>query len=241
MRYFGGDGRAPGDVNYMMSLMSPEWLIKNPVSPGTMMGPGMGYRNAEMWQTMISGMNTMMGGQNYMSSYQAQALETVTTPAGTFVNALHVREQRGNGYVRDVWYASDVGMVRWMDSQEEALLTNVTLPVGPVPSMARAVEYYHAGFDHYFMTSDAAEIAALDRGKFQGWQRTGMSFNVVDPAAILRARHRRFADITVSRPTAWIRISIRHRRTNAPRCTRSGRTSGNWNRATCSRFTCRTR
>lgn len=183
MHYFGGDGRTPGDVNYMMSLVSPEWLMKNPLSPGTMMGPGMGYQNAEMWQTAVSGMNTMMGTQSYMSSYQAQALETVTTPAGTFGNALHVREQRGTGYVRDVWYAAGVGMVRWMDSQEEALLAKVTLPTGPVPPVARAVEYYHAGLDHYFMTADAAEIADLDSGKFQGWQRTNMSFNVVDPIA----------------------------------------------------------
>ena len=110
--------------------MSPEWLIKNPVSPGTMMGPGMGYQNAEMWQAAVNGMNTMMGSQSYMSSYQAQALETVATPAGTFVNALHVREQRGTAYARDVWYAPDVGMVRWMDGQEEALLTRVRCPPG---------------------------------------------------------------------------------------------------------------
>ncbi|HVO88760.1 MAG TPA: hypothetical protein VMV45_09470, partial [Casimicrobiaceae bacterium] len=37
-------------------------------------------------------------------------------------------------------------------------------------------EYYHAGFDHYFMTADPAEKAALDNGTFAGWQRTGNGF-----------------------------------------------------------------
>jgi glucose/arabinose dehydrogenase len=38
------------------------------------------------------------------------------------------------------------------------------------------VEYHHAGFDHYFMTSLAEEIAALDSGQFTGWTRTQLSF-----------------------------------------------------------------
>jgi hypothetical protein len=182
MHYFGGSATAPGDVHYMMSLMNPEWLLKNPLMPGTMMGAGMGYQGAEMWQAGVAGMNTMMGPQGYMSSYQALALETVVTPAGTFPNALHVHERRGSGYERDVWYAPDVGMVRWMDSQEEALLVRMTKATGVVPSVVFAVEYYHAALDHYFMTADPAEMEALDTGRFAGWQRTGMGFNVFDPA-----------------------------------------------------------
>ncbi|HQR10932.1 MAG TPA: hypothetical protein PLW68_06330 [Casimicrobiaceae bacterium] len=183
MRYFGGDGTTPDDVHFMMTYANPEWVLKNPVSPGTMMGSGMGYQNTEMWRAAVSGTNTLMGAQNYMSSYLAQALETVTTPAGTFFNALHIREQRGNGYVRDVWYAAGVGMVRWMDAQEEALLVKVSMPMSPVPAVARAIEYYHSGLDHYFLTADPVEIAALDSGQFAGWQRTNMSFNVVAPSA----------------------------------------------------------
>ncbi len=182
MHYFGGSGQTPGGGHYMMSLSSPEWMLKSPVAPGTMMGPGMGYQNTEMWQAGVAGMNTMMGAQNYMSSYQALALETVVTPAGTFPNALHVHEVRGSGYTRDVWYVADVGMVRWMDSQEEAVLTKVTKAGGAVPRVMFAVEYYHSTLDHYFMTADPAEITALDTGRFTGWQRTGMGFNVFDPA-----------------------------------------------------------
>ena len=39
MRYFGGDGNTPADDHFMMTYTSPEWMLKNPVSPGTMMGP----------------------------------------------------------------------------------------------------------------------------------------------------------------------------------------------------------
>jgi serine protease len=39
------------------------------------------------------------------------------------------------------------------------------------------VEYYHARFDHYFLTSRPSEIAALDAGTvIRGWTRTGATF-----------------------------------------------------------------
>ena len=67
-----------------------------------------------------------------------------------------------------------------------------TLPAkgaqGPTPppsttGTVEAVEYYHAGFDHYFITAESAEIAALDGGAFGGaWVRTGESFKVESAA-----------------------------------------------------------
>jgi hypothetical protein len=54
--------------------------------------------------------------------------------------------------------------------------------IGPPPELladakVSAVEYYHAAFDHYFLTSSPDEIDKLDRGDFAGWARTGQSFN----------------------------------------------------------------
>ena len=46
------------------------------------------------------------------------------------------------------------------------------------PPTATAVEYYHAVFDHYFMTAIADEITKLDNGTFVGWVRTGKSFKI---------------------------------------------------------------
>src|SRR5262249_40021159 len=40
------------------------------------------------------------------------------------------------------------------------------------------IEYYHAAFDHYFVTAIADEINKLDTGVFAGWATTGESFNV---------------------------------------------------------------
>jgi hypothetical protein len=47
-----------------------------------------------------------------------------------------------------------------------------------------ALEYYHAGFDHYFITSLPNEIAALDNGTLTGWTRTGRAFAVYNTASI---------------------------------------------------------
>jgi len=39
------------------------------------------------------------------------------------------------------------------------------------------IEYYHAAFDHYFITAIPDEIAKLDAGVVPGWARTGLHFN----------------------------------------------------------------
>src|SRR6266545_4142562 len=52
MHYFGGNTATPDDaLHYMMSFTSPDWLLKNPVTPGTMMGPGMGYQSPDTWHS----------------------------------------------------------------------------------------------------------------------------------------------------------------------------------------------
>ena len=56
---------------------------------------------------------------------------------------------------------------------------SVTVKSTVVPGgHSAAVEYHHAAFDHYFVTSIAGEIGKLDNGTFVGWARTGKSFNV---------------------------------------------------------------
>jgi hypothetical protein len=48
---------------------------------------------------------------------------------------------------------------------------NGDVPIWPSP--VAAVEYYHAGLDHYFLSASAPDIDALDSGRTRGWQRTG--------------------------------------------------------------------
>ena len=47
--------------------------------------------------------------------------------------------------------------------------------------LAPVVEYFHPLLDHYFMTQNSAEIAALDAGVHPGWQRTGQSLLAYRP------------------------------------------------------------
>lgn len=129
MRYYGGTGADPDGHHFsMMTYSSPEWLLSNPVTPGTMMG-GM-YQNAGTWSMAVHGAHSMMGSDDHVSTYQAPALEPVTTPAGMFANALHVHEQRGSGYVRDAWYAPNVGMVMMQDATVTMMLAGYTIPGG---------------------------------------------------------------------------------------------------------------
>lgn len=44
----------------------------------------------------------------------------------------------------------------------------------------RAIEYFHAGYGHYFLTADPHEIVQLDYVNPNGWARTGESFRVWD-------------------------------------------------------------
>jgi streptogramin lyase len=51
--------------------------------------------------------------------------------------------------------------------------------IGKITPETRAVEFYSASFDHYFMTWKPEEIAKLDAGtQIKGWTRTGQSFKV---------------------------------------------------------------
>ena len=64
----------------------------------------------------------------------------------------------------------------------------------PPPPTVRAVEYYYADWNYYFMTSFADEVAALDGGAYGGvWKRTGKTFQVWDsPVSAVAAATCRF-------------------------------------------------
>jgi len=55
-------------------------------------------------------------------------------------------------------------------------------PSGSVGALSTIVEYYHQGFDHYFITWAPTEIQNLDTGKTAGWVRTGLSIKAFTDA-----------------------------------------------------------
>jgi hypothetical protein len=57
---------------------------------------------------------------------------------------------------------------------------SASLPAGAIT----VVEFYNRQLDHYFISPLAPDIDALDTGRFEGWERTGLTFNVYPtPAA----------------------------------------------------------
>jgi hypothetical protein len=97
------------------------------------------------------------------------------------------------------WYLSGAPDPRWSDDDLHALkqlrgadfeaVDATSLMVDPNLGVVRgaasdgrtAVEFHRASVDHYFLSADPAEIAALDAGVFAGWARTGRSFAVQPP------------------------------------------------------------
>ncbi len=83
------------------------------------------------------------------------------------------------------------------------------------------IEFYHAGLDHYFISSLAADIAALDSGRFNGWTRTAGRSRRMRRCRPERAR---CAASTFPRRSAT-RISFRRARPSAATCSRGFRLS----------------
>jgi alpha-tubulin suppressor-like RCC1 family protein len=65
-----------------------------------------------------------------------------------------------------------------------------SVQIGPVTVAASprpAVEFYNAALDHYFMTADADEAAAIDNGAAgAGWTRTGETFKTGGSSPVCR-------------------------------------------------------
>ena len=93
--------------------------------------------------------------------------------AGTIEYAATVRSEMNELLT---YFAADANIVGDLAAYL-ATITPEPPPPPPPPPASVVVEYFHAGFGHYFVTNLAAEIAALDAGTFAGWSRTGKSFS----------------------------------------------------------------
>ncbi|MCE7876625.1 MAG: hypothetical protein DYH14_04685 [Betaproteobacteria bacterium PRO3] len=76
------------------------------------------------------------------------------------------------GFQVSTFGRDEAGEIYLADFGGGRILRLGSAPAGTVP----VVEYHHAGLDHYFITSDPAEIAGLDSGAIAGWRRTGEGF-----------------------------------------------------------------
>lgn len=159
-----------------------ELWLKDPVVPGVARGGVLGvtFDDVDEWWDQVESTSSLFGTQDYIYRFEARSLETVDTPAGRFTNTIRVYSVVG-GYQSERWYAKGVGVVKWTDTDGNvALLTSYYIPATPpVVETATAIEFYHAAFDHYFVSANPDEIRALDTGYFAGWSRTGYTFKVI--------------------------------------------------------------
>ena len=87
----------------------------------------------------------------------------------------------GNYTVRASAYGVTDGVVTNLCGDPRAVMTvTIEKSNGPV-SRQTVVEFYNGVRDHYFISSDPTEIAALDSGAQPDWARTGKSFAVFAP------------------------------------------------------------
>ena len=101
-----------------------------------------------------------------------------TIPAGAFCEmALYFRPQaRGTRLANLVVDSPQLASLAIMQMSGTASST----PAATVD----VVEFYNAAMDHYFMSALAADIGALDTGRFSGWVRSGRTFKAYpQPAA----------------------------------------------------------
>jgi hypothetical protein len=85
-------------------------------------------------------------------------------------------------------------------------LFRADLATGVPAGDRRAVEFRHAGFDHYFVTADADEVQGLDAGAFEDWQRTGEGFRTAGATDPGNAPVCRFFGVRLSKESdpAWL-------------------------------------
>ena len=132
--------------------------------------PGQGYT---YWQVGAFLMNPLPPLTYY------EGVDTTVTrnsvPDGVYYIHLGVLEYTNScgsddGYCLHDWYSFNT---------QVQVVTNNFFAYTPPTATTIAVEYYHAGFGHYFTTAQDDEITGLDGGAYGGvWSRTGYTFGV---------------------------------------------------------------
>ncbi|MBK8741959.1 MAG: hypothetical protein IPM02_21710 [Betaproteobacteria bacterium] len=103
---------------------------------------------------------------------------------------------RSNGKAIAATVANSIGYAVSVDPDGKLMLAGAADPAGGSALLARyigveiasnVIEFYNSGLDHYFITADAAEAAAVDGGAAGlGWVRTGHTWKSGGPDRVCR-------------------------------------------------------
>jgi len=127
--------------------------------------------------TLLPNGNVLVnGGAHFSSANAAELYDPVSgswspTPVGIPRFFGHTATFLANGKVLIAGGASETSLPTALHSAE---LYGDRIPFATTVTL---IEYFHAGFGHYFITSVPDEIRKLDNGVFDGWARTGLRFN----------------------------------------------------------------
>jgi len=126
----------------------------------------------------VSGNVIYLGGDSYYG-VEARIIALDATTGAAAANFDPAFDARTLPFTLSAWggglFAG--GYFTQVDGQPRLGAVALAAP-GVWPAKVSAIEYYHAAFDHYFITALADEIAKLDAGVFTGWARTGANIPV---------------------------------------------------------------
>ena len=134
--------------------------------------PGQGFSYWVLASDQLSPLPPLYYYSNYGATVTSLAYQVPDGVYYAYLGAFEYENNCGNstGYCLDDYIAF---------SGQLQVLGNDVYNYTPVDATSTAVEYYHAGFNHYFITANPAEISGLDGGAYGGvWQRTGQTFKV---------------------------------------------------------------
>ena len=134
-------------------------------------------RDSHTATLLPSGKVLVTGGVYFSAKNGAELYDPVsgtwapTSDVSTPRHFGHTATLLSDGTVLVAAGASEAGTPTALDSAE------LYVDGAPPPTSVPLIEYFHAGFGHYFITSIPDEIGKLDNGTFTGWARTGLQFN----------------------------------------------------------------
>jgi hypothetical protein len=112
--------------------------------------------------------------ETYLYNQYAEAVYPLTDAYGFAYS-----DRIAGGYPAISWNAT---LSNAIDTVTIEILPDAAAPPSFTDTV-EAIEYHNKSLDHYFVTHDPAEMAALDAGmQIKGWRRTGYSFRVLKKA-----------------------------------------------------------